>query len=72
MVSSSYGISISEKDIEDKARSKLSFGENLSPDEYYGFAMKMKAQLDSLHKNNQRPLKDLAVLYKRLQLTCEN
>lgn len=41
-----------QKEIEDKAKSKLSFGDNLSPNEYYGFAMKMKAQLDNLSKNN--------------------
>ena len=53
MVSSSTGINkIIEKEINDKASSKLSFGENFSPEEYYGYAIKMKAQLDSLHKNN--------------------
>ena len=76
MVSASKASSTSinkalQKEIDDKAQSKLSFGENLSPDEYYGFAMRMKAQLDTLNKNNSRPTKDLCILYRRMAMTCD-
>lgn len=58
------------REIETKAREKTSFGTS-DPDQNYRFAMQMKLQLDTALKNNQRPPKDLAILYKRLIYTVD-
>lgn len=70
MVSSSPAINkVLQQDIEEIAKRKLSFGDDRTPGELYGYAMNMKGQLDSLAKNNQRTPKELCALYRRLVLT---
>lgn len=57
-------------EIESKAKTKDNFGIN-DPDQNYRCAMNMKIHLDTELKNNQRPAKDLAILYKRLIYTVD-
>ena len=63
--------SIVEQDIEQRARSKANFLDHLGAEAKFNTLMKMKVQLDSLNKNNQRPAKELAILYRRFVIAAD-
>ena len=59
-----------ETEIETKALEKRFFTnfDMINLDLYFNMSFTMKAQTDNLYAGNQRPLKDLAILYKRFSV----